>query len=422
MNNIRIIILFASILVIATIGTVSAKEYVIGDQKTPVVMPDPTAVYMGAEKCKTCHKEKYDDWKTSGHPYKLMTPDEAKTIRSDLPLPEGYTWNDILYVLGGWGWKARFIDKNGFIITKTGPNRDKNGSNQYNLETKKWSNYEPGAVKKYDCTKCHNTGSSYDSNHMGLLGIVGDWEFRGVQCEACHGPGSEHIAKGGGKGVAIVINKSSAFCGLCHVRGDPSKIPAKDGFIDHHEQYPELLAGPHKVLQCISCHNPHKGTHKGATNPTGAANGIKQECETCHSAQKAKFNGSTMQKAGVKCTDCHMPEATKSAVGDLKKFDGDVKTHIFRINTDVNVNLTYKTADGKEYATGYITVDFACLTCHPEKNKEWASKYAKGVHSFVKVAPTPPPAPKKGICGPTAMPLIAIIPVIIYAILRRKLK
>ena len=31
-------------------------------------------------------------------------------------LPEGYTWNDISYVIGGY-WKARFMDKKGYIIT-----------------------------------------------------------------------------------------------------------------------------------------------------------------------------------------------------------------------------------------------------------------------------------------------------------------
>ena len=28
--------------------------------------------YEGAEYCKTCHEANYNDWKASGHPYKLM--------------------------------------------------------------------------------------------------------------------------------------------------------------------------------------------------------------------------------------------------------------------------------------------------------------------------------------------------------------
>ncbi len=108
-------------------------EYVIGEAKEPVEKGDPAATYVGADKCKTCHNDKYEDWSNSGHPYKLMTPDEAKAIRPDIPLPEGYTWDDIQYVIGGWGWKSRYIGKDGFIITKT-----KDGQplekNQYNWQ------------------------------------------------------------------------------------------------------------------------------------------------------------------------------------------------------------------------------------------------------------------------------------------------
>ena len=31
--------------------------------------------------------------------------------------PEGFAWEDISYVIGGFGWKALFTDKDGYIIT-----------------------------------------------------------------------------------------------------------------------------------------------------------------------------------------------------------------------------------------------------------------------------------------------------------------
>lgn len=189
-----------------------------------------------------------------------------------------------------------------------------------------------------------------------------------------------HVAKGGGKGVAIIKNSSAALCGACHTRGsDDTKIIAKGGFIKHHEQYPEFLNSPHKEnLTCVSCHDPHKAVHKGQTNPTEGA-GIKTQCTVCHAEEGMEFSESTAH-ATVRCTDCHLPMATKSALS-LGKFKGDVKTHLFKINTDPNANMF--TDDGK-FAKGYVSLDFACLSCHSDKDKEWAAKYAKAdIHKLV---------------------------------------
>ena len=318
-----------------------------------------------------------------------MTPEEAQALRPDLPVPEGYTWDDIHYVAGSWKAKARYMGKDGYFITMTGANRDIPGRNMYDIKTKEWEDYYAGEVRNYECQNCHNTGAAYEegTHQDGLEGIRGTWEFRGVQCEACHGPGSEHIAQGGGIGVAIVNDDSAAFCGQCH-SGDPKK-----GFIRHYEQ---LLAGGMSSLKCVSCHDPHKGVSKGPTNPEGAAQGIKVGCESCHSAQASEFNGSTMQAAGVKCTRCHMPEPNS--------------LHLFTINTDPNAGfseaLLRSTAAPLHThnipqawfgfpSNGYLTVEFACLKCHTDETRDWALAYAEGIHSFVKEVPpeeevTPP--------------------------------
>ncbi|MBU2560243.1 hypothetical protein KKA03_05050, partial [archaeon] len=378
----------------------------------------------GSEACQTCHAEKYEDWSNSGHPYKLMTPDEAKAIRPDMPVPEGYTWDDIQYVIGGWGWKSRYIGLDGYIITKK-----KDGTpleaNQYNWQDGSWSAYHAGEDKLvYNCQKCHNTGAAYaEGTHQDdLEGIEGTWEERGVGCEACHGPGSEHVAQGGGKEVAIVVDKTSELCGLCHIRGDTSKIPASGGFIQHHEQYQEIENGGMSSLTCDTCHDPHKAVHNGATNTEGKP-GIIKECEECHAENADALATSTMGKAGVLCNDCHMPKVTKSAI-KVAEFVGDVKTHIFRIDTSADAKMF--TEDGKA-ANGYLTLDFACLGCHEDRDQAWAASYTEGIHSLVKVvetpAPTAPattPAPKGGICGPTAVLLFAMLPATLYGLKRRR--
>ncbi len=423
----RISFIFAVLLLVLPVAY--SVEYVIGDAKEPVEKGDPDAVYVGAEKCKMCHKDKYDDWKTSGHPYKLLTPEEAKAIRPDIPLPEGYTWDDIQYVIGGWGWKSRYIGKDGFIITKT-----KDGQplekNQYNWQDGSWSSYHSGENKTYNCQRCHNTGAAYEegTHQDGLEGIEGTWEFRGVQCEACHGPGSKHVEQGGGRGVAIVVDKSAELCGKCHVRGDNmSAIPSKGGFIRHHEQYQELKNGGMSALDCTTCHDPHKAVHEGATNPEGHP-GIIKKCEDCHAEESEEFIGSIMQKDGVTCTDCHMPKVTKSAI-NVSDYEGDVNTHIFRIDTRADAKMF--TTDGKS-ANGYLTLEYTCLKCHLDKDKTWAAKYASEIHSFGKAveiktpattaapATTPAPTAKGGICGPTAVLLAALLPLGIMYWLRRR--
>ncbi len=373
-----------------------AEEYVIGDQKTPVERSEgqEDATYVGAEECKTCHLEQYNDWITTGHNYKLNTPDEILAVRPDLPMPDGYTKDDILYIIGGWGWKARYIGADGYIITKTGENHDIDGKNQYNLATGEWVDYNAGKEKKYDCTKCHNTGSSYDTDQDNLPGMGGSWEFRGIQCEACHGPGSEHVAQSGGIGVAIVLNSEASMCGQCHRRGgDDDKIPASGNFVQHHEQYLDFLAsGKMSDLDCVDCHNPHQPIHMGATN-TEAGKGIIKACEDCHQNSVAEYNGTVMQLEGVECIDCHMPKASLSAAPE-SEFVGDVRSHLFRMDISADAEYIYTDpADNKQYANPALTVEYVCLPCHEDMDKEWAAEHAPEAMALMPEAPTPEESP-----------------------------
>jgi hypothetical protein len=68
-----------------------------------------------------------------------------------------------------------------------------------------------------------------------------------------------------------------------------------------------------------------------------------------------------------------MPPAAKSAVA-LGKYEGDIKSHLMNINIDPNAKMF--TDDGK-FAKGYLTLEYACLYCHPAQTKQWALKYAK---------------------------------------------
>ena len=90
--------------------------------------------YIGAGECKVCHEENYNDWKVSGHPYKLMRAEEAQF--RPIPLPEGVDWDDVTYVIGGYKWKSRYIDDEGYIYTPA------DGQNQYNNLTAEHGNVQ----------------------------------------------------------------------------------------------------------------------------------------------------------------------------------------------------------------------------------------------------------------------------------------
>lgn len=320
--------------------------------------------YVGPERCAACHEQIYNYFRDHGHPKKLRPAAEAR--QWGIPLPEGYTWGDISYVIGGATRKARFIDQQGYIITKTGPNRDKPGANQYNLATGRWVNYEAGKQKPYDCGPCHMTAYSKEGHQDGRPGIVGTWAFPGITCEECHGPGGAHGAQP--VKATIQVDRNDAACGKCHIRGARERIPAGGGFIQHHEQYNELIASPHAgKVGCVACHDPHKR----------AAISQKVGCDGCHSQQAADYRGSRHQRSDVKCIQCHMPAAGKSAES-FGKYVGDIKTHIFKISLGPDDQMF---TPGGRFATGKLTADFACLSCHAGRDKAWATANARGIHT-----------------------------------------
>ena len=326
--------------------------------------------YVGSEKCIDCHLEQFNDWQSSGHPFKLR---KAEKVRyTGIPLPKGYKWEDISYVIGGATKKARFIDNKGFIITT-----DKEGKKmptQYNMQNGTWSNYHAGETRPYKCGPCHMTAYEAKGHQDGLPGMIGTWTESGVGCEECHGPGSTHTYMDEPTAESIIRDTKGERCGKCHQRSGMDIPPlASKGFIKHHEQFNEINIGAHEGTDCVECHNPHK-----------RAINVREQCVDCHDDSQFKMHASktTHGKADVSCVDCHMPKATKSAI-KTGKFIGDVRTHIVKINLDPEANM-FKPGNlgGKKvtFAQGFVTLDFTCLSCHGSRDKSWAAENAKGYH------------------------------------------
>ncbi len=321
--------------------------------------------FVGSEACAECHQETYDTFIRSGHPWKLTAvvdgqpPDYPFT---ELPgPPEGYTWEDISYVIGGYNWKARFIDQDGYIITG-----DSEATTQYNFYNEdlnlgdEWVAYHAGEEKPYDCGTCHTTGFMPVGNQDDKPGLIGTWAFGGIQCEECHGPGSLHVNNP--LAFRPRVDRDAAACGQCHNRGATEQVDASGGFIQHHEQYEELFQSKHVVIDCVICHDPHTGVIQLRRDglPT-----TRTTCQNCHLDEAKVQNNAVHGRFNVDCIECHMPRLTKSAVGDPERFTGDIRTHLMAIDPD-QIGQFVEGEDGKTYSLSQISLDFACRSCHNE--------------------------------------------------------
>ena len=320
----------------------------------------PEQKFIGSDQCAVCHSDIYNSFLTTGHPYILSeanggnAPDYPYTQLDHLP--EGYAWNDISYVIGGYNWKANYIDANGFIIT--------GDDAEWNFETEAAVSFHPSiapGTKMYDCGRCHTTGwvSVADGGNTDLDGMDGEFFAAGVQCEQCHGMGAIHEYTRSKDDIQV--DASSAFCGTCHSRDDNS-ITAMDGFIHNYQQHTEMVAAGHGALNCVDCHNPHK------TNKGGETGGIINDCSACHS----DITNGANHRGVADCITCHMPYASKSAVSRTK-YQADIMTHIFKINTAADGQMFNEDGTVANGESG-VTLDFVCYRCHKDPNGEGGSE------------------------------------------------
>jgi hypothetical protein len=364
--------------------------------------------YAGSETCGGCHEDEYNKFILSGHPHKL-----TKVVDGQPPsypydpitggvsdLPAGYTWDDISYVIGGYAWKARFIDQDGFVITG-----DADAATQFNFANARvdsraeWVPYRAGRETPYDCGSCHTTGYRAEGNQDDREGLVGVWAFAGVQCERCHGPGSGHSEDP--YGIKLAVERASQSCGQCHSRNDPAQIDTAGGFIRHHESYEELYSSKHFALTCVACHDPHASAvfDDPDVNPN---RGIRQSCDSCHWQQV--FSNNTQHRS-VTCVDCHMPPMVQSAAGAPDRFKADMRSHLFSINPDAEAP---QFRDEGAFSMPYITLSYACLQCHNgdggrERDLETLAQAAAGYHTRPTATPIPEPTVEP-VATPTPEP------------------
>jgi len=170
------------------------------------------------------------------------------------------------------------------------------------------------------CFACHATASSiggrFDEQHL----------IPGVSCEACHGPGANHVKlmrdPAAGKPGAIdagIFNSAHLapadaveFCGACHGSWWDVKLSGVKGVSTARSAPYRLVTSKcwgqgDARLTCTACHDPHKQLE---TDPAS----YDHVCLTCHvntagAATTASHPGRACPAAVSKCAGCHMPKA-----------------------------------------------------------------------------------------------------------------
>ena len=364
------------------------------------------AHFVGASKCKECHKENHKSWSHSQHPKMIQDPRANPQVVvadfSQLPEDANFALKDAVYTVGG-KFKQRFMmrkdvdGKEDYVL----------GNYQWNVETQKWQGFKPWkywykAAYPHDneqlptsraCDGCHFTGFMSQEKRVD----------EGIACESCHGPASEHVKNPESKVYQASLSdpvRQNEVCLQCHMRNrdyrlkdqNMSKIygNARDypfgyeagkplsnyklvaPFILGKEtkefyangmgkknrmqgnEFVHSMKGKHGIT-CINCHNPH------TLEPTAQKNSGNKLCMECHTfgspigPHQKSLVEHTKHKADSKgslCVECHMPKVGRHT----GKSPITVRTHSFGFVTPKET-LAYNMPKETN----------ACYTCHQER-------------------------------------------------------
>jgi hypothetical protein len=165
------------------------------------------------------------------------------------------------------------------------------------------------------CFSCHTTASTT------RFRFDPERSIPGVTCEACHGPGSRHVAamnldpQGGSakftlNPAALSPIDSVEFCGACHrarwdVVASGHVGPDDVRFQAYRLETSKCFGNGTQRITCITCHDPH-------VPPVREAAFYDKVCLTCHAAKSAaKGEPAHVRRAcpvrDKDCVTCHMP-------------------------------------------------------------------------------------------------------------------
>lgn len=158
----------------------------------------------------------------------------------------------------------------------------------------------PGAtyVGNRACGECHSNYTRVFTASSHARAGFGDGPMRaGTGCESCHGPGSKHLAVGGGRGQFIINpGKDAATCLACHLQ-----TQAEFNVAQHHPV-------PEGRMNCVQCHDPHGMD----IFKTAGGLAMARQNETCAACHREQTRPVTFEHEALRegCTTCHNPHGS----------------------------------------------------------------------------------------------------------------
>ncbi|MFQ5985724.1 MAG: multiheme c-type cytochrome, partial [Alphaproteobacteria bacterium] len=311
------------------------------------------ATFVGRQACAACHPREVELWRGSDHDLAMQAVDEKTVlgdfdnatftyfgvtstffkrdgkffVRTDGPDGELHEY-EIAYTLGASPLQQYLVPFRGgryqaLSIAWDTRRREQGGQRWFHLypdekidhaDLLHWT--RPNQNWNFMCAECHSTNlkKNYrlDGNRYETT-----WSEIDVSCEACHGPGSRHVAwakvarrgdqaeKGKTRGLLVVLKDRGTWV------PDPEKGTARRASPPGPRREVEACARCHSrrvVIRADYVHGrPLLDTHRLALLREGLyhADGQLQEETYVYGS----FLQSRMYRAGVTCSDCHEPHS-----------------------------------------------------------------------------------------------------------------
>jgi predicted CXXCH cytochrome family protein len=315
--------------------------------------------YMGSRECLACHRDLKDSHEISPHTQTFFALEDG-TVLADFSQGEDlrtvqfpsedtvrpFTLEDVAFVMGAGKHVQRYIYEEAEGKYRVFPA-------EWDVATAAWTPFtladdwlNPAYDWNRQCAGCHTTG--FDPEQV-------EWIDEGVQCEACHGPGLQHVEliddmsrdpsdeELAEARAAIVLNPSAEICGACHSRGsdtgDGYAFPV--GYVPGVNSLAEadytLISGSDPVHWWATGHARQSNMQFNEWTTTGHASSLtsllssdqaNDTCLKCHSGDYAlwqkkmaiyeagDWEGSAPvaptladAQSGITCSTCHNPHS-----------------------------------------------------------------------------------------------------------------
>jgi predicted CXXCH cytochrome family protein len=412
----------------ALVGAIAAWHWL------PQAKPMPPPAFAGTMACAGCHQQAYLNWQQSHHRHameaasaesvlgnfndttfdhfgtasRFFTRDGRYFVETDNARGELETFR-VTHTFGWYPLQQYLIDfpdgrKQALSISWDSRPASEGGQRWFHLyPEQKVAHDDPlhwtGSFQNWNsrCAFCHSTNLvrnySPEANRYDTR-----WQDMNVGCEACHGPGSQHVAWAGGRhelenqGLTKSISRAWSpdgdrlpipphtgatmsaqlqTCAACHSRrGELQQASPTAEFFDNFSLGP-LLDGRYfpdgqmreevyevgsflqsrmhaNQVSCTNCHEPHSGELRARGNAL---------CLQCHQPQQFQTKQHFFHEPaspGAQCVNCHMPKQTYMGVDERHD-------HSFRVPDPA--------------ASVALGVPNACTQCHTNRNARWAAEF-----------------------------------------------